>query len=217
MRTTHPNHVVHTDPLRPAQGCLSLRTHDGRCTSVSLYYIVSKSSLPVQGNSSLEAAWPTRVSVLIDRAIDLADEHDSDSVLQRIVESAAAVAGAHYSALGVYDEAGALTTFVDHGMDPAIVERIGELPQGRGLLGQLIMSAGPIRLGGVAGDSRSCGFPAHHPPMHSFLGVPVTRGGRRYGNLYVAEKLGGSPFDSEDEALIVVLAPSPRARSRAQC
>lgn len=154
----------------------------------------------------MRGPWPARVRVLLDRAVDLAGEHDRDSVLQRIVESASAVAGARYAALGVYDDAGVIATFVHHGIDGATVEQIGELPHGRGLLGQVIVADTPIRLDDLGSDPRSCGFPPNHPPMRTFLGAPIARSGRRYGNLYLTEKDGGGPFDAEDEALVMALA-----------
>ena len=149
---------------------------------------------------------PSRVRLLLDRAVDLAGEHDLDVVLQRIVESAAAVAGAKYAALGVYGDVGTIATFIHHGMDAATVERLGSLPHGLGMLGQVIVADAPIRLDDLGADSRSCGFPIGHPPMRTFLGAPIARGGRRFGNLYLTEKHGGASFDGEDEALVMALA-----------
>ena len=154
----------------------------------------------------LSGLWPARIRVLLDRALDLVAEHDLDGVLQRIVESAVVVAGASYAALGVYDDDGEITTFVHHGIDAATVEQIGDLPHGRGMLGRVIVADTPIRLDDLGADPRSCGFPAHHPPMRTFLGAPIGRRGRRYGNLYLTEKQGGGPFDAEDEALVMALA-----------
>lgn len=148
----------------------------------------------------------SRVRLLLDRAVDLAGEHDLDVVLQRIVESAAAVAGAKYAALGVYGDVGTIATFIHHGMDAATVERLGSLPHGLGMLGQVIVADAPIRLDDLGADSRSCGFPIGHPPMRTFLGAPIARGGRRFGNLYLTEKHGGALFDEEDEALVMALA-----------
>jgi len=144
--------------------------------------------------------------VLLRAALDLTGPHDRDTVLQRIVEGAAAVADARYAALGVYDGAGQLTTFIHHGIDSATVEAIGRYPQGRGLLGEVIIADCPVRLEDLAADPRSEGFPAGHPPMRTFLGVPILRAGRRYGNLYLTEKAQGAPFDENDEALVLALA-----------
>ncbi len=150
--------------------------------------------------------WSARVRVLLDRAVDMVGEHDLHVVLQQIVEGAAEVAGAKYAALGVYGSNGAITLFVHHGIDAEMADRIGEPPRGKGLLGQVIVTDTPIRLDDLSADPRSCGFPAHHPPMRSFLGAPIGRGGRRYGNLYLTEKQGDSSFSAEDEALVMALA-----------
>lgn len=150
--------------------------------------------------------WPARLGVLIDRVLDTLGEHDLEGVLTRIVVGAAEVASAKFAALGVYDHDGAIVSFVHHGVDVETVTRIGALPSGRGLLGRVIVADAPVRLEDLSADPRSCGFPAHHPPMRSFLGVPIGRGARRYGNLYLTEKHGGGVFDAEDEGLVMVLA-----------
>ena len=162
----------------------------------------------VSSNVEAQASgdWSDRLRVLLSAALDLAGPHDRDTVLQRIVEGAASVADARYAALGVYDDAGQLTTFVHHGLDAATVEAIGHYPQGRGLLGQVIIADLPVRLDDLGSHPSSCGFPPEHPAMRTFLGVPIQRAGRRYGNLYLTEKASGAPFDETDEALIVALA-----------
>lgn len=142
--------------------------------------------------------------VLLRIALELAGEHDVDEILERVVAGAAEVTGARFAALGVYDTAGRIERFLHHGVDAATADRIGVLPEGRGLLGEVIVGEGPIRLDDLSADLRSCGFPEHHPPMRSFLGVPVRRGERRFGNLYVTDKPGG--FDEQDEQRVVVLA-----------
>ena len=149
---------------------------------------------------------PLRVRLLLDRAVELAGEHDLDVVLRRIVESAAVVAGAKYAALGLYGGVGASTTFIHHGMDAATVEDLGEPPHGLGMLGQVAVADAPIRSDDLGADARSCGVPIGHPPMRTFLGAPIARGGRRFGSLYLTEKLGGARFDLEDEALVMALA-----------
>jgi signal transduction histidine kinase len=147
-----------------------------------------------------------RLGVLLAAASELTGPHDLDHVLQHVVESAASVADARYSALGIYGTDGRISTFVHFGFDSATVQRIGRLPEGSGLLGQVIVADEPVRLEDLNTDARACGFPAGHPPMRSFLGVPVVRGGRRYGNLYLTEKNRGGIFDADDEALVVTLA-----------
>lgn len=138
-------------------------------------------------------------------ALGLAAEHDRDRILERVVVGAAEVTGARYAALGVLDEAGEIQRFVHHGADAETAERIGDLPRGRGLLGEVSAGDGPICLAELWADPRSHGFPEHHPPMRSFLGVPVRRAERRFGNLYVTDKAGGD-FDEHDERLVEILA-----------
>ena len=156
--------------------------------------------------AAVGAPWSERVDALVRAALALTGEHDRAAVLQRIVDHATAVADADYAALGVYDDQRQIVTFVHAGMDEKVVARIGHLPQGEGLLGDVIVAEGPIRLHDLTADARSCGFPPGHPAMRTFLGVPILRNGRRYGNLYVAEKRGGGDFTAEDEALVVTLA-----------
>jgi len=165
---------------------------------------MSMSAAPDDGADSHQ--WPNQVRVLLECAVDIVSEHDLEAILRRIVEGAAEVVGAKYAALGIYGSDGEITSFVYHGIDAELANRIGELPHGKGLLGNVNMTAKPIRLKNLSTDTRSCGFPIHHPPMKSFLGAPVGRGGRRFGNLYLTEKLGESSFSAEDEALIMVLA-----------
>ena len=152
------------------------------------------------------AGWPVKVRTLLEAVLVLAGEHELDTVLRRIVVGAATIAEAKYAALGIYNEAGAIESFIHFGMDDDTVARIGRLPGGRGLLGEVIVASGPIRLAELGTDSRAGGFPPNHPPMRTFLGVPVGLAGRRYGNLYVTEKADGEPFAAEDEALVVAFA-----------
>ena len=147
-----------------------------------------------------------RLDALLHRALDLTSEHDLDLILDRLVRYAAEVADARYAALGMYDAGGRIDRFTHHGLDAAAVARIGDHPQGRGLLGEVIVADGPIRLDDVTADPRACGFPAHHPEMRTFLGVPVRVGERWFGNLYLTEKHGGGPFDDQDERVVVTLA-----------
>jgi signal transduction histidine kinase len=126
-------------------------------------------------------------------------------VLRRIVEAARELVGAQYAALGVIAPDGHLAEFVHDGMSGRAVERIGHLPQGKGLLGALIDDPRPIRLECIQDDERSSGFPADHPPMDSFLGVPIRVRDTVFGNLYLAESTKGR-FSSEDEELAAALA-----------
>ncbi|MGO4596395.1 GAF domain-containing sensor histidine kinase [Terrabacter sp. 2RAF25] len=130
------------------------------------------------------------------------------AVLRRIVDAARVVSGADYAALGVIGADGRLEQFVHSGMDPATVERIGHLPTGTGVLGAVIDDAAPIRLHSIAADPRASGFPDGHPPMGTFLGVPVRSRGQVYGNLYLADRFDGADFSADDEDLVVALAAS---------
>ena len=150
--------------------------------------------------------WSQRVAVLLDVAAQMTGEHELDVVLQRVVDGAAAVAAARYAAMGVYDDDGTIVRFVHHGFDRETIESIDHYPEGKGLLGSVIVADEPLRLTDLSADPRACGFPAGHPSMRTFLGVPVRRRGRRYGSLYLTEKHDGSPFDAGDEALVVALA-----------
>ena len=126
-------------------------------------------------------------------------------VLRRIVEAARILARARYGALGVLAPGGGLEQFVHVGVDDETVARIGHYPEGKGLLGALVDDPRPIRLRTISGDHRSVGFPAGHPAMDSFLGVPIRVRGEVYGNLYLTEREGGE-FTAEDEELVVSLA-----------
>ncbi|GAA0926114.1 GAF domain-containing protein [Pseudonocardia zijingensis] len=130
---------------------------------------------------------------------------DLPAVLRRIVEAARDLVGARYAALGVIAPAGGLAEFVHTGMPDDVVGLIGHLPQGKGLLGALIDDPHPIRLVRIADDERSSGFPPGHPPMTSFLGVPIRIRDEVFGNLYLAESERGE-FSAEDEDLCTAIA-----------
>ena len=148
-----------------------------------------------------------RLRVLVEAGITLSSELSLDALLQRLVETAAELTGARYAALGVIDTSGQqLERFFTTGIDEETYAAIGELPRGRGILGVLIREARPLRLHDIADDPRSVGFPPHHPPMRSFLGVPILLRGVAYGNLYLTEKAGAEDFDEEDEELTQLLA-----------
>jgi signal transduction histidine kinase len=149
----------------------------------------------------------SRLRVLVDAGIALSSELSLDALLQRLVETAATLTGARYAALGVIDKSGqGLERFLTTGIDAETHAAIGDLPRGRGLLGVLIRDAATLRLHDIADDPRSVGFPRHHPPMRTFLGVPILLRGVAYGNLYLTEKEGGGDFTEEDEELTQLLA-----------
>jgi signal transduction histidine kinase len=148
-----------------------------------------------------------RLRSLIEAGIGVSSELSLDAVLQRIVEAAADITGARYAALGVIDRSRQrLERFVTSGLTPEEHDRIGELPQGRGILGVLIHDAQALRLDDLMEDPRAVGFPPNHPPMRSFLGVPIMLRGTAYGNLYLTEKEGGGGFTAEDQDLVMLLA-----------
>src|SRR5215217_3401555 len=154
-----------------------------------------------------DAADDHRLRRLLDAGIALSSELSLDALLQRIVDTAAELTEARYTALGVIDRSGQnLERFLTTGIDEETHAAIGDLPRGRGILGVLIRDAQPLRLADIADDPRSVGFPRHHPAMRTFLGVPVLLRGVAYGNLYLAEKAGGGEFTDEDEELVTLLA-----------
>lgn len=148
-----------------------------------------------------------RVERLCRAAIRITAEHDLDAVLQQIADSAREVVGARYAALGVLnDRRDALDQFAVSGVTPEQFAAIGELPKGKGILGILIEDPRPLRLQDIASHARSYGFPPNHPPMSSFLGVPILGRSGPIGNLYLTEKLGADEFTKQDEAFAVMLA-----------
>lgn len=146
-----------------------------------------------------------RLRSLLQANRSIVSELSLPGVLRRIVEAARDVAGARFAALGVIGPDGLLEQFITVGMDDETIRAIGELPKGRGLLGALIDDPQPIRLQRIADDPRSYGLPANHPPIETFLGVPIQVPGAVFGNLYLAESRGGA-FTAEDEELVLGLA-----------
>lgn len=144
------------------------------------------------------------LAALVEAGIAITSELSLDKVLQRIVDVARGVLRAHYAALGVVDAE--LKHFVFSGIDAETQARIGPLPVGRGILGALLREGKPLRLRDLTKDPRSVGFPPHHPPMRSFLGVPIISRGRVFGRLYLTEKQDADEFSEEDESLALSLA-----------
>ena len=148
-----------------------------------------------------------RMRALLDAGVALTSELSLDALLQRLVETAAQLTEARYAAMGVIDPSGTeLERFVTTGIDPQTHAAIGDLPRGRGILGVLIRESAVLRLHDLSDDPRSVGFPPNHPPMHTFLGVPVNLRGVAYGNLYLTEKAGDADFTQEDEEIVTLLA-----------
>jgi signal transduction histidine kinase len=137
----------------------------------------------------------------------LVSDLDLESVLNHLLETARELTSARYAALGVLDEEKAgLERFLTAGLDEETRRRIGPLPRGHGVLGELIRSPQPLRLADVTAHPRSYGFPPGHPAMTAFLGVPVSVRGEAFGNLYLTDKAGGEEFTERDEQLVVVLS-----------
>nr|WP_281196283.1 GAF domain-containing protein [Microtetraspora malaysiensis] len=157
--------------------------------------------------SRLEAVLATRdrVHSLLEAVVSVGSELDLETVLHRIVESATALVNASYGALGVIGEERTLVQFVPVGLTEEEIARIEHWPHGLGLLGLLIKEPQSLRLRDIADHPDSYGFPAGHPPMRSFLGVPIRVRDEIFGNLYLTEKRNGE-FDEEDEAIVTALA-----------
>ena len=147
-----------------------------------------------------------RVYTLLEAVVAVATSLDLEMVLKQIVEAAITLVRARYGALGIISEGGRLVEFVPVGLGDTEIAAIHHWPEGRGLLGALITDPRPLRLPDISASPKSSGFPPGHPPMRTFLGVPVRVRDEVYGNLYLTEKVGGAEFDEEDEALLIALA-----------
>ena len=162
-------------------------------------------SEPTQDPALPGAVDAARLQSLLQASAAVVEELDLEAVLRRIAEVGMSLANARYGALGVIAPDGSLEQFIHVGIDDPLAQRIGALPSGHGVLGALIEEQRPIRIHDVAHDPRSAGFPEHHPPMRTFLGVPVRVRGEVYGNLYLTDRREGD-FTAEDEALLSSLA-----------
>ena len=158
-----------------------------------------------EGATDAEAT-QRRLELLTEANGAILAERSLEDVLQRIVSAARELASARYAALGVLAPDGSLEQFVHEGLDGAAVCPPGQLPRGDGLLGVLVSDPRPLRLARISDDPRSVGLPPTHPPMESFLGVPVEVRGSVYGNLYLTEREGGAAFTADDVTAVVALA-----------
>lgn len=147
-----------------------------------------------------------RLSTLHQASLELVGVLSLDEVLQRIVDIARAQAGARYAALGMLGEDGKIDRFIPVGMTPEQVEQIGDFPEGKGMLGAVMVDRDPVRIPDIAEDPRSGGFPEHHPVMRPFLGVPILSGDRLLGLIYLADKEEHIEFTEADERVIEILA-----------
>jgi signal transduction histidine kinase len=150
---------------------------------------------------------PTKLRRVLEAVLIIERDLDLPALLRHVVEEACSMTGARYGALGVLDDdKTALAEFVTIGLEPDQVAKIGPLPTGKGVLGVLIAEPGPLRLSDLGDHPDSFGFPPGHPPMTSFLGVPVKVRDEVYGNLYLTDKIGWSEFTKDDVALVEALA-----------
>ena len=163
-----------------------------------------------------EAGREERLGLLLDAVVTIAAGLSLDNVLQRIVVIAGELVDARYAALGVLSEAPdrRLRTFVHHGMPEGLVDEIGHLPRGHGVLGLLIDDPEPLRLHDIHEHAAAYGFPDHHPPMSSFLGVPVRIRDRVFGNLYLTEKAAEVTSRPVTRRSSSRSRPRPASRSR---
>ncbi|HEY2764219.1 MAG TPA: GAF domain-containing protein [Pseudonocardiaceae bacterium] len=153
----------------------------------------------------MEARSTASARRLLDATLEITRGVGLAEVLHRLMRAARRLVAAEYAAVGIVSQ-GHLVRFVHSGLDTDTVTRIAHPPEGKGVLGQLIDEPRALRLADLATHPASVGFPAHHPPMHSFLGVPITTRAGMFGNLYLTEKRGGTEFSVEDQELAVALA-----------
>jgi GAF domain-containing protein len=147
-----------------------------------------------------------RMRGLLDAVLAVASGLELDATLRRIVRAAVDLVDARYGALGVLGPTGGTSRFVYVGIDEETRAGLGHPPEGKGLLGELIVNPRPLRVPDLAEHPASVGFPPNHPPMRSFLGVPVRMREAVYGNLYLTEKHGGGGFTPDDEVVLEALA-----------
>ncbi len=161
----------------------------------------------VLGRTQRETAQRVRYLAAVNEAsLALSSDLDLDSVLQRVVDLSREVTDARFGALALLNDQGTIGQFLTSGLSQAERERIGPLPEGKGLLGYVIREGQTLRVDRIAADPRSSGFPPNHPPMTSFIGLPILYEGRVVGDLYLTDKHGGEPFTRHDEDLLRTFA-----------
>jgi signal transduction histidine kinase len=150
---------------------------------------------------------PVKLRRVLEATLLLEADLDLSDALRHVLDEARAMTNARFGAIGVLDEQGtALSEFLTAGLDDDTEHQIGARPKGKGVLGTLISHPQPIRIASIDTHSDSYGFPPHHPPMKSFLGVPIRVRDAVFGNLYLTDKIGWSEFTEDDEALVGALA-----------
>lgn len=147
-----------------------------------------------------------RLAALHRASLELVSDISIDSLIERIAHLAREQVGARYAAVGILDEEGRLARFIPVGMSPEEIARMAHPPRGHGLIGALMHGSESIRIAHIAEDSRSAGFPPHHPPMDSFLGVPIRHADQNLGQIYLTDKMDAPEFTADDQAVIEMLA-----------
>ncbi|HYB80342.1 MAG TPA: GAF domain-containing sensor histidine kinase [Mycobacterium sp.] len=160
----------------------------------------------VQDRVELIVAGRDRLDGLVEAMLVVTSGLELEPTLRSIVHSAINLVDARYGALEVHDRDRRVLRFVHEGIDDETVRRIGQLPEGRGVVGLLIRDPKSVRLGDISEHPASVGFPPHHPPMRTFLGVPIRVRDESFGTLYLADKTNGQPFGDDDEVLVQALA-----------
>ena len=148
----------------------------------------------------------TRLSELSEASRLVSESLDLDVVLQKVIDNARSLTGARYGALLTYEKSGGIQDFITSGLSPTEIERLDTLPQGLGLLGYMNEIREPLRLSDISHHPKSVGFPDGHPPMKTFLGMPIRYRDEYVGNIYLTEKDGGAEFTSEDQDVLVMFA-----------
>lgn len=160
----------------------------------------------VRSRMSQISATQERIRTLLEAVVSIGEGLELDPLLVRITETATRLVNARYGALGVIGPDGEMSRFVPVGLEPDEIACIDHWPRGEGILGLLIEEPEPLRLREVSDHPASRGFPKGHPPMHTFLGVPIRIRDRAFGNLYMTDKMDGSEFTGDDELLLRALA-----------
>ncbi|GAB3979563.1 hypothetical protein GCM10029978_075270 [Actinoallomurus acanthiterrae] len=160
----------------------------------------------LQGRIAAVLATRDRVHTLLEAIVSIGSDLELDTMLRRIAETAATLVDARYGALGVIGEGDRLARFITTGVTQEQIDALEHWPHGLGILGLLIKDPRPIRLPDLSAHPESYGFPANHPPMRRFLGVPIRVRDEVFGNLYLTEKADGGEFDDEDESIVLALA-----------
>jgi signal transduction histidine kinase len=202
--------VAITEPGEPSDGWSALlwtNASDDDLPAVRMLARQAGLALGLVRERDQQASRQRQQAALVEAGKALAQELHLDSVLERIVHLASHLVGARYGALGVLDETGTkLNRFVTTGLTDEQHEQIGDLPSGRGILGLVIRESRVVRMRDLTAHPDAVGFPEHHPPMHSFLGVPIMTRRQVAGRIYLTEKIGGNEFTADDEAIALTLA-----------